>query len=160
MTAPWICSDEQMQASSTVRLSTVCTCSGNLCSWISVVNGGNWIYESWCVLHYRHFIFCPTASFIEHKFFNDIDIVCAWWVFPFSVVVSWEKSACSLQVFQVDLPACMFELAPQVCCWYSKWTVRRLNLAEMQTIAWKWEPGILRLSIWRAQCMRDREKLE
>ena len=77
------------------------------------------------MLRYKHFIFCTTASFIE-----QLCCMCVG-----SVSFQWEKWACSLQVFHVDLPACMLELAPQVCCLYSKWTVRRLNLAEMLAIA-------------------------
>ena len=39
----------------------------------------------------------------------DIDVVAMCVV---SVSFQWEKSARSLQVFHVDLPACMLELAP------------------------------------------------
>ena len=71
-----------------------------------MVNGGNRIYESWCMLRYKRFIFCTTLVLLSNY---DIDVVAMCVV---SVSFQWEKSARSLQVFHVDLPACMLELAP------------------------------------------------
>ena len=151
MTVPWMCSDEQMQASSTVWLSTVCTCSGNLCSRLSVISGGNQI-AMWNVvcapLQIFYINFFTTASFEQLWYWYWYNCVLGEWI-PFTrnkVVASWEKSFCSLQVFQCRF-LCLHAWASAAgLLLIFQWTVVRFTIARVSLLnvrtrhpeAWGW----------------------